>query len=50
MHTTVTFSEHGGKTTLTVHQTYSFETEATRGAKQGWGQSLDRLTAYLVRA
>ncbi len=48
--TTVTFAERGGKTTVTVHQTYAFESDATRGAPVGWGQSLDRLAAYVVKA
>jgi uncharacterized protein YndB with AHSA1/START domain len=48
--TTVTFVEHEGKTKLTVHQTYSFESDATRGAPEGWTQSLDRLTEYLAKA
>ncbi len=47
--TTVTFIEREGKTALTVHQTYSFESDATRGAPEGWRQSLDRLTDYLAR-
>jgi uncharacterized protein YndB with AHSA1/START domain len=48
--TTVTFTESGGKTTVSVHQTYSFESDATRGAPVGWGQSLDRLAEYLAKA
>ena len=45
--TTVTFAEHEGKTNLTVRQTYSFESDATRGAPEGWRQTLDRLRDYL---
>ena len=47
--TRVTFAEEGGKTTIIVHQTFNFESDATRGAPQGWTQSLDRLTEYLSR-
>lgn len=47
--TTVTFREHGGKTTVTVEQVYFFEADdATRGANVGWTQSLDRLAAHLA--
>lgn len=41
--TTVKFSESGGKTTLSVHQIYSFESDATRGAPLGWKATLDQL-------
>jgi uncharacterized protein YndB with AHSA1/START domain len=41
--TTVTFVEHGERTTLTVRQTYSAATEATRGAPEGWKATLDQL-------
>jgi uncharacterized protein YndB with AHSA1/START domain len=41
--TTITFAEHDGKTTLTMHQTFTFESDATRGAKQGWTATLDQL-------
>jgi uncharacterized protein YndB with AHSA1/START domain len=47
IHTTVTFAEHAGKTTLSVHQTYSHETDATRGAHAGWTSTLDQLAAHL---
>jgi uncharacterized protein YndB with AHSA1/START domain len=47
--TTVTFADHEGKTKLTVRQTYSFESEATRGAPEGWRQTLDRFGEYLAR-
>lgn len=46
VHTTVLFTENGGKTTLNVHQTYSKETEATRGAHAGWTSTLDQLDAF----
>jgi uncharacterized protein YndB with AHSA1/START domain len=41
--TTVTFAEHDGKTTVSVHQTYSFESDATRGAHAGWTATLNQL-------
>jgi uncharacterized protein YndB with AHSA1/START domain len=43
VHTTVTFVEKGGQTELKVHQTYSFESDATRGASLGWKATLDQL-------
>jgi|SRR5579863_24231 len=50
--TTITFSEDGGKTRLTVHASFSkVRPEAQRhlaGAETGWNMSLDRL-AELVR-
>ena len=46
--TTVTFDEHDGKTKLTVHQTYSFESDATRGAPQGWTETLEHLAIYVA--
>lgn len=45
--TTVTFAEHDGKTTLRVHQVYSRESDATRGAHAGWTQTLDQLAAHV---
>jgi uncharacterized protein YndB with AHSA1/START domain len=48
--TTVTFAEHEGKTKLTVHQTYAFESDATRGAPIGWSQTLDHLAEFLESA
>jgi uncharacterized protein YndB with AHSA1/START domain len=48
--TTVTFADDKGKTKVTVQQTYSFESDATRGAQEGWRQTLDRLGEYLARA
>jgi uncharacterized protein YndB with AHSA1/START domain len=45
--TTVTFSEHGGKTKLTLHASVAKATAAAAphlaGMDQGWNQSLDRL-------
>lgn len=46
----VTFAESEGKTMLTVHQTFEAVTTQTRGAHQGWSESLDRLAEYLARA
>jgi uncharacterized protein YndB with AHSA1/START domain len=48
--TTITFAEQGDKTTLTMHQTYTFESDATRGAKQGWTLTLDQLGKHLENA
>jgi uncharacterized protein YndB with AHSA1/START domain len=47
--TTVTFVEHEGKTTLTMKQTFAFESDATRGAKQGWTMTLDQLGEHLTK-
>jgi uncharacterized protein YndB with AHSA1/START domain len=51
--TTVTFADHEGKdsckTKLTVHQTFSFESDATRGAPQGWTETLEHLAAYVAK-
>lgn len=47
IHTTVTFAETDGRTTLTVHQIYSHESDATRGAKAGWTATLDQLAEHL---
>jgi hypothetical protein len=46
--TSVTFADHAGKTKLTVHQTYSFESDSTRGAPQGWTETLEHLAAYVA--
>lgn len=48
--TTVTFTDQEGKTRLTVHQKYAFESDATRGAPEGWRQTLDHLAEHLARA
>jgi uncharacterized protein YndB with AHSA1/START domain len=45
--TTVTFTETDGKTTLSVHQVYSHESDATRGAHAGWTMTLEQLAAHL---
>ncbi len=47
--TTVLFSERDGKTTLNVHQVYSHEDDAVKGAPQGWKLTLDQLAEH-VRA
>ena len=44
---TVTFSEHKGKTNLTVEQTVSESLAKSVGAVQGWNESFDRLDDYL---
>jgi uncharacterized protein YndB with AHSA1/START domain len=48
--TTATFADHAGKTKLTVHQTFSIETDSTRGARQGWTETLEHLAEYLAAA
>ncbi len=48
--TTVTLTEAGGKTSMAVHQVYSHESDATRGAKAGWTQTLAQLAAHLAEA
>ena len=45
--TAVTFVEDAGKTTLSVHQVFSHESDATRGAKAGWTQTLDQLAEHV---
>ncbi|HEV7968248.1 MAG TPA: SRPBCC domain-containing protein [Candidatus Acidoferrales bacterium] len=47
--TTVTFTDQEGKTKLTVHQSYAFESDATRGAPVGWSQTLDHLAEYVAQ-
>ena len=52
--TTVTFAEHGGKTTLTLKaQVVQATAEAAphlNGMREGWSQSLERLKAYVEKA
>jgi uncharacterized protein YndB with AHSA1/START domain len=48
--TEILFAAENGKTKITVHQVYSFESDATRGAPIGWSQQLDRLEKYLLTA
>jgi uncharacterized protein YndB with AHSA1/START domain len=46
--TTVIFTEEAnGTTTITARQTYSFESDATRGAAQGWTSTLDQIAAQV---
>jgi len=48
VHTTVTFTEEGpARTKVTAHQTYAFESDATRGALQGWTATLEQLAEHL---
>jgi uncharacterized protein YndB with AHSA1/START domain len=47
--TTVTFADEGARTKVTVQQLFTFESDATRGAQQGWGSSLDRLVKLLAQ-
>jgi uncharacterized protein YndB with AHSA1/START domain len=49
VHTTVTFTEEGGKTTLHVLQSFSRESDATRGAPEGWTLTLNQLGEYVAR-
>jgi uncharacterized protein YndB with AHSA1/START domain len=48
--TTVTFEDRGAETLVTVAQTYSAESDATRGAAEGWAQTLDKLGDALADA
>jgi peptide deformylase len=48
--TTVTFAAEDGKTTLSVHQIYSRQTDATRGAPMGWTATLDQLAQWVDEA
>jgi uncharacterized protein YndB with AHSA1/START domain len=55
---TVTFAEHGGKTTLTIRWSPHSATETERNAfeagresmQQGWTGTLDQLSEYLAKA
>jgi uncharacterized protein YndB with AHSA1/START domain len=51
--TTVTFAEHGGKTTVTVHAKAvgiaPIAPQMLDGMQAGWTQSLERLAALLAR-
>ena len=45
---TVTFTEHEGKTTLTIRQTVGSTPPSERqGMQQGWTETLDRLADYV---
>jgi uncharacterized protein YndB with AHSA1/START domain len=46
--TRVTFEAQGRKTRLILRQSYTFESDATRGAQIGWAQTLDSLKEYLA--
>jgi uncharacterized protein YndB with AHSA1/START domain len=46
---TVTFEDRSGKTLLTMRQTFA-KPEVSRGAKEGWTSSLERLAEYLPTA
>jgi uncharacterized protein YndB with AHSA1/START domain len=46
--TEIVFIEQGRRTQVRIHQVYSFESDATRGAPIGWSMQLDRLEKYLV--
>jgi uncharacterized protein YndB with AHSA1/START domain len=48
--TTVTFRDEGSKTRLDVLQTFAFESEATRGAQQGWTATLNQLGEHVAAA
>jgi uncharacterized protein YndB with AHSA1/START domain len=48
--TAVTFADLDGKTRLTVRQTYSIDTDSTRGAREGWTQTLEHLAEFLNAA
>ena len=45
---TVTFAEHGAKTTLTLHQAVFESVESRDGHEAGWTECLDRLAALLA--
>src|SRR4030088_2019452 len=51
--TTANLADQEGKdaarTKLTVHQTFSFESDSTRGARQGWTETLEHLAAYVAK-
>ncbi len=47
--TTITFADEGTKTRVTVSQTYTMPSNATRGATQGWSESFDKLDRALAR-
>jgi uncharacterized protein YndB with AHSA1/START domain len=46
--TEAVFTERDGKTYIRIHQVYSFESFATKGAPIGWSMQFDRLEKYLV--
>jgi uncharacterized protein YndB with AHSA1/START domain len=48
--TTITFRDEGEKTRLDVFQVFAFESDATRGAQQGWTASLNQLGEHVAAA
>lgn len=46
--TEAVFTDRDGKTHVRIHQVYSFESFATKGAPIGWSMQFDRLEKYLV--
>jgi uncharacterized protein YndB with AHSA1/START domain len=46
---TITFSERGGKTEVTITSGVSESFAKQVGAQQGWNESLNRLSRYLVQ-
>lgn len=50
---TITFTEHGGKTTIVLHAKVKMEKPGSEiylaGMEEGWSQSLERLIAYLAQ-
>jgi hypothetical protein len=46
----VTFAELGAKTRVIVNQSYSIETDSTRGARYGWTETLEHLAELLAAA
>jgi uncharacterized protein YndB with AHSA1/START domain len=46
---TVTFTEHAGKTTLTLRHSLPGQFPERDGMQPGWNQMLDRLAAHLAR-
>lgn len=49
LRTVITLAEADGKTKLTVHQSYDFESPATQGAPEGWRQTLMQLDEFLAK-
>jgi len=47
---TVTFTDQGGKTKLTLRHDIPLSVEERGGTEQGWGQMLDRLAEELARS
>jgi uncharacterized protein YndB with AHSA1/START domain len=47
---TITLTERGGKTELTLRQTGFASVESRDGHKEGWTSTFDRLAEYLAKA